>query len=458
MSYQVGHDREALIRKVLSESRETRPQVESVIDQATHQIQDLVSLLDERDPAKIGPQLDIVYNILDEVGDSAWRIAESTDLMEHLMRLLYPITSPELFCGALVIFSDCLLENPEACQASEKAGFVSTLFDITETGEFPLEATNAVIYAAGLILSELPAARRKFMTGHLLEKSFLWARRASSFPEYEMAFLVEQVFLDPVDMSVIDIVGPFLVEMLGKAEKPDVQDRALRALIQGTKSFHPLSKRLIEGGWHLKLLNVLKSDDWDVDVRVTALCLLRRLLDYDKKLTDGLISVDILNVIADIVKSRNDLAERAFVAVSQLMLNDEVEVASRIMSSSLFEVICGVLREGNYGSSLSAGILLASLLRNDNIEISLAVYSGAFDDIYMRLLECEKENLIVEACDALVTFICNLQKGGHDDTVSEVFQRDWLLESIDSISTEHDASGLLASFTTTLKTLSEKYV
>ena len=451
----VGHNREMLVKMVMGGGGKS---AKTVVDRAEAEIERLAACIGNREAEKIGEHLENVYNLLDEAGDLAWRIAEKTELMDHLMRVVYPMMSPELFTGAVVIFSDCLLESADACRAAEKAGFVRSLFDLLESGEFPADATTAVVYSTGLLLSELPDLRWQFRSRHLLEKVMELAKRAPEAPAFEVVFLIEQLFLDPVDSEFVDAAVPFLTRMFEQHQSPEVRDRVLRALIRATSSFHPLARKLIENNWLSNMLSLIMAPDWDLDVKTTALCLLRHLLDYDKGRTDQLISVDVLNAVAHIVEERSDLAERAFVAVSQLMLNSETEIGSRIISSHLVDVAFTILREGNFASRLSAAILLASLLRSSDLTISLDIYTKAFDDIYTQLLECEKENLIIEALDALITFLGNLQKGNQSDTLTEIFHKDWLIDWFETASSDRDLSGLLASFATTFKSLSSHYI
>ena len=142
--------------------------------------------------------------------------------------------------------------------------------------------------------------------------------------------------------------------------------------------------------------------------------------------------------------------------IAILSLCRKTEIGSRIISSHLVDVAFTILREGNFASRLSAAILLASLLRSSDLSISLGIDTKAFDDIYTQLLECEKENLIIEALDALITFLGNLQKGNQSDTLTEIFHKDWLIEWFETSSS--DQSGLLASYTTTFKSLSSHYI
>jgi hypothetical protein len=386
--------------------------------------------------------LDDIYQRLSDVGEESWLIARETELLDHLMRILFPRFSDSVFYHTLVIFSDILLDFYEALHLGIDCGLMHLLGDVLVAGEYSSEIVTPILYTTGRFLGESSEFRSFFLENNLVDRILSKIAEFELSPDFELCFLFQNLFLQGVDDHLANISIPYLLNCLS-LESSEVQRCALSALSEAFKFFPPFRDSFRGSEWIPTILGLAETSGLDPSVRINALKLVRHCCDYEPGRTTEFISIDFLNAIATLIESERSVAESGFVAISQLILNSEAIMNERIFQSQMVPVAISLLDEGPFGGAAAASLLLVSIMRDSREEIAIPVFESAFEKTVRFVLETEHDEWKIEVIDGLAVLLGHLENWGKDELLRQIVDCGWLRELLAEIRTGTSAAVLL---------------
>jgi hypothetical protein len=253
-------------------------------------------------------------------------------------------------------------------------------------------------------------------------------------PHFEFCFLLENLFLHPIDQSLIEASIPYLLNCL-EGQSAEIQRGALAALSQAVKSSQGFRDFFRKSDLIPNIVNLVGDDSLDSILRITALKFLRHVLDFTGDLTVAFVSVDFLNSVASLIESDLTLADPGFLAIQQLALNDETNLNERIVQSQILPIALSSLETAPFAGAGAAALLLISIMRDPREELAIPVFESAFEPALRLLLETEQYKWLCEALDGLSVILGHLAKWGRDDLVEQVVGYGWLGDLIRAIAT-----------------------
>lgn len=164
------------------------------------------------------------------------------------------------------------------------------------------------------------------------------------------------------------------------------------------------------------------------EIKMFALNYIWRVLEYEEELSGIFMTNEFFNTIAPLFLN-TDIHDSAIQAINQISLNHP-EIPRRITASVLYDNILEIAKGGSfsYKSAIAACLLIASLMRDNDIEIITYVYNTGFDIAFQTILESGEELWQINALDSLNDFISKMEKEQNNEIITSIINYDWLVE------------------------------
>ncbi|KAH0792636.1 hypothetical protein GPJ56_003470 [Histomonas meleagridis] len=233
----------------------------------------------------------------------------------------------------------------------------------------------------------------------------------------------------PTDPNIIEPCYNFVLQYMNRPELIENIFDALGECIQSSRRLKNLS---LNNGVLEFSEKIAVSEDVNPLVRAQAVSFFRKLLDWEESLTYQHVTVEFLMAISNLLEYQiPQVQEITILAIIQLSLN--CSIGMRILQAGIVTKLMGILSADlPYKVKISASLLSAALLCEENVNLAMKVYEATFDIAFELLLSSDHENWQMHALDSLLKFTATIEAHGLAQA-SQLTEKKWLVEIIDEL-------------------------
>lgn len=371
-------------------------------------IQDFKLLDDSKELVNI---LSKIYSIFDEVEKFPLNAINDYGFFHCLAHYLVPERSHEATILIYKLIIKYFTDDYKKAKLAEDAGLFSNFLTVIDESEFNEDDLYLIILGIGFALIYFENIKTRFLENGFMRKiiDIINNMKTQDKPIQETLFLIEQVLEPPTDQNLIEVCYNFAYENIGN---PNFVRSIFDVIGYCIDNSLRLKSNSISNGIMEFALKIVTEKEINQLTRVSALCLIRKLFDYQEELTYNNITVDFLKSIIDLIESSPEIQEKTLFSILQLSLNTHV-VSMRILQSGILSKIKFILEgQSHYNVKINAALLATSLLCEDDVSLILKVYEATFDTSVELLLTSTHQDWQIQGLDAICHFIYTIQK--HD--------------------------------------------